>query len=85
MWDVGFFAGNTSFVRLILINVIDPVTNPQFVEINGYSITEIAMHSHLKEYQLLLNYLHNSKSDLKTLLGMFIKQRPGYNGVYRFQ
>lgn len=61
IWDVGFFA--------------DPEANPQFVEINGYSNKPITLYSHLKEYQLLLNYLHHSKSDLKTLLGFKEKNR----------
>jgi len=61
IWDVGFFA--------------DAAANPQFVEINGYSNSEITLYHHLKEYQLLLNYLHNSKSDLKTLLGFKDKNR----------
>jgi len=66
IWDVGFFA--------------DPAANPQFVEINGYSNSEITLHHHLKEYQLLLNYLHNSKSDLKTLLGFKDKSRTEQDG-----
>ena len=67
IWDIGFFASN-------LIEVIqeeDPNLTDQFVEVNAYTDKKLLITSYLKEYQQLLTFLHNSKGDLKTLLGDF--------------
>lgn len=55
---------------------IDPSTNEaQFYEINSFTEDKIEPGSFLIEYQTMLKYIHNSKSDIKTLFGKYSEKK----------
>lgn len=54
--------------------------NKRFFEIMAFTTDEIGQNTYLSEYQTLLKYIHNSKSDIKTLLGFKEKGKIEKNG-----
>lgn len=69
VWDIGFFASK-AFSPFLTKK--DTSNNLQFYEINAFTTQKLTAATYLHEYQIILNYLHNSKSDLKTILGKYL-------------